>query len=135
MIITIGRKPFDKTVSENTKVNGCGAINIDACRIGEETRFNASAATDNRVYGNFKGREGAGRYCVGRFPANVVLSHTAVNSFDKQSGICRSNHNKNNDKGGHQTEYVGGTTEKKVTSTSYTDIGGASRYFKVVGLL
>lgn len=129
MIITIGRKPFEKTASENAKANGCGAINIDACRIGEEIRFNASAATDNRVCGNFKGKEDEGRYCVGRFPANVVISKEVASIIDEQSGVLRARGNKSTSKGG------GGMYGHTETLNDFGsgDSGGASRFFKEVG--
>lgn len=66
MIITIGRKPFETTTIENVKTHECGGINIDACRIGDELRFNQAAGTDNKVSN------------VSRFPANVVLSSSVT---------------------------------------------------------
>lgn len=79
MIITIGRKPFETSTMENVKSHECGAINIDACRIGDEPRFNQAAGTDNRVFNvSWKRESEKGRHCVGRFPANVVLSSSVT---------------------------------------------------------
>ena len=95
-IITLLRKPLDGNVAENTLKHGCGGINVDATRVGTENRINPSAS-ENRIYGQFKGAEREGRDCVGRWPANFVLSHSdgcdshciggcPLKEIDKQSG-------------------------------------------------
>ena len=42
MIITLLRKPLEGTVAENALKHGCGAINIDATRVGSEQRTYSS---------------------------------------------------------------------------------------------
>ena len=88
MIILIARKKIEGSSIENIKSNGCGAIHIDACRVGDEIRFNASAGTDNRLFNStLKVSNEVGRYCVGRFPANVVLSKKAAPTIDGQNDL------------------------------------------------
>jgi len=69
--IIVARKPLSGTVAENCQKHGCGALNINGCRVGTEERFNESASS-NEIYGQFKGRETEGRTAIGRFPANVI---------------------------------------------------------------
>lgn len=70
--IIVARKPLgEKTVVANVLAYGTGAINIDACRIGDEARLKPSAQ-HNEIYGQFKGSETEGRVTLGRHPANVI---------------------------------------------------------------
>jgi len=73
--ILLAMKPLDGTYAENALKHGVAGINIDATRIGNERRFNSSAS-ENKIYGQFKGRETEGRETEGRWPANFFLSHT-----------------------------------------------------------
>jgi DNA modification methylase len=73
--IIMARKPLIGTVAENVERFGTGAINIDACRIGDE-----KITTNGR--GNMSGvtpivpqsAEYAGSTHTGRFPANCVTT-------------------------------------------------------------
>ena len=135
--IIIARKPLDGTLVENLLAHGCGALNIDGTRIGGEQRFNPSASS-NEIYGQFQGAETAGRSCVGRWPANVMMECACqsdqhdpdcpVALLDAQSG----------ERGGCSP--VLGTEPSAVTSGIYSerarvagafhdDAGGASRFF------
>lgn len=94
--IIVARKPLDGTVAQNVQLWGCGGLAIDACRIGYASDGDKAAAaatsTSQRAYqdqnrglrtrSNFA--EGAGPSTVapflakqdlGRWPANVILSH------------------------------------------------------------
>jgi hypothetical protein len=94
MIITILRKPLDGSVADNTLKHGCGAINIDATRVGTEARSyrgmgnkvgNQENASGSSIYWMSKPpttksmREGASGDVVyeveGRWPANFILTH------------------------------------------------------------
>ena len=76
------RKPLAGTIAANVLAHGTGALNIDAARVGTSKSVPASAPKD-RV--NFSKGAEKGRTMdtpgfdpnVGRFPANLVLSHTA----------------------------------------------------------
>ncbi len=59
--IIIARKPIEKSVAENVLKYGCGAINIDECRVGNET------------------------VKEGRFPSNVILTYDETD-FDEVCG-------------------------------------------------
>ena len=76
-IIHVLRKPLSEgTVASNVLKHGCGGLNIDASRIGNSTRTNASKASAERtgfIKGFVGGTEVAHNY--GRWPANVLLQH------------------------------------------------------------
>ena len=85
MIITLLRKPLEGTVAENTLKHGCGAINIDATRIGTGHHLPLGKVTSKRLAGDGglgagSGREGkrenfTPRVADGRWPANFILTH------------------------------------------------------------
>jgi len=89
--IIVARKPFSGTVAANVLEHGTGAINIDASRIGyvSESEMDAvkrrsgggsssagyAAGSGDTFHQSWKDRD-AGPSQTGRFPANLVLSHT-----------------------------------------------------------
>lgn len=83
--IVVARKPLIGTVAENVQTHGTGALNIDGCRIGTSKDVPASPTRNRSVYeGGWRDADG-GEYepdtdgwnpNVGRWPANIVLSHT-----------------------------------------------------------
>ena len=141
IIITVAKKPSKKATTDCAIENGCGSLNIDDCRVHGDD-LSLPKYTEGRKAGwrseeDYVGGSEAKYPTVwspssgGRFPANLLLNTISQEAMDTQSGNCRSNHNKSNDKAGHQNQYVGGKIHKKVASSCYTDSGGASRYFKV----
>ncbi len=86
--IVVARKPLGGTVAQNVCRYGTGALNIDDCRIafqsdadeGESKTKNRhadfnSGTRKNRIYGCDE--RARGNYdAPGRWPANVILSHT-----------------------------------------------------------
>lgn len=94
MIITVGRKPFKGSATDNVGGVGCGAINIDACRIKFETDGsrketkrtprdddavwsdkNSGMKKENSLYADADPK--------GRFPSNVILSEEASHLLPK----------------------------------------------------
>jgi site-specific DNA-methyltransferase (adenine-specific) len=83
----LARKPLSaRSVAANVLAHGTGGINVDACRLGgtEAQDYTVTrrklGATQNRTGGNWRpekdGIEYHGQTKAGRWPANVVLSHT-----------------------------------------------------------
>jgi DNA modification methylase len=77
--IIVARKPLIGTVAENVERWGTGAINIDACRVGDEERINQPAANKpggNALMMSAKGmpQNAEARLAVGRFPANCITT-------------------------------------------------------------
>lgn len=78
------RKPLIGTVVANILEHGTGAINVDACRIGTTKRVpgglsrTAGHSLSGSVDGTLRhetGEEGGHDPNVGRWPANLILSH------------------------------------------------------------
>lgn len=75
--ITMARKPLIGTVAETVLAHGTGAINVDGCRVGNESRWNPSAGHKNlenkrTVTPISSHKEFDGRECIGRWPANLI---------------------------------------------------------------
>lgn len=79
LVITVARKPLSEpTVTQNVLRHGTGGINIAACRIGDEVRYNPAASnpTDRATvaFGAVPNRHGyTGAMAKGRWPANLIL--------------------------------------------------------------
>ncbi len=83
--ILLARKPLDGTVAENVLWWGCGALDIDGCRIeGESTRRNNTAEM------GYHGGNVAAEYQTGsdqgRWPANLLLDEGAAEVLDETVG-------------------------------------------------
>lgn len=129
MIITIGRKPFEGSVSENVEKNLCGAINVDATRVGTEERYNPSASTRLTINYNYSRGEEAGRSCTGRWGANFLVSENMVTELDTQSGLLKSGRAMATSRGWGAGGDVTIFSWTSYDSEGYDDEGGASRFF------
>jgi hypothetical protein len=73
------RKPLSGTVAANVQEHGTGALNIDASRIGTSKNVPASPRSgQDRIFGAYgaqTGEESGHNPNIGRWPANLVLSH------------------------------------------------------------
>lgn len=72
--IVLARKPLsERTVAANVLRHGCGGLNIDACRVGEEVRVNNPGSTRPRnSMGNGWRDDARPTIAIGRWPANVA---------------------------------------------------------------
>lgn len=150
--IVVARKPLAAgTVAANVQKHGTGALNIDACRVAASTSDNL--ARDNRPgengWMNSSGgpntaalREAEGLPALGRWPANVLLSHSAdcappdcapdcpVAMMDRQSGKSKSTDRpRNNTAAAHNKTASMGKSSGDWTTSGHADSGGASRFF------
>ncbi len=135
MLITMARKPIDSTLTATALNWGCGGLGVDATRVGAETRYNAPAGNDGTSAAsmapvNVTGYVGAG--CVGRFPANVILTASldratpsAFPEVKGQVGMVKT-------VGGHRF-IEGDTTTTQQFAYGETDRGSAARFFKQIG--
>lgn len=73
----LARKPLGGTVVACVLEHGTGALNIDACRVGDEARVNppASATATRFSIGDGWRTDAEPRGCNGRWPANAVFQH------------------------------------------------------------
>ena len=128
--IILARKPLDGTVASNVLAHGVGGLNIDACRVGNEKRFNAPAVAKEGTFNCSFDSDYAGEEVTGRFPANVLLDEHAAKEMDKQSGVLKSgaklpHHVMKNASDVYGT--YGPTTGHNIPANE----GGASRFFPV----
>lgn len=140
IIITVARKPYPTSATACILDNGCGGLNINACRIGY-----GEAGPDrphSQVITTPKGGEEKDnsptklRYdSTGRWPSNLFLCDISREPLDKQSfaaGIHSAGHAKAHDttrSNGAVTSFGGG--DGITNGGRYGDSGGASRFFKV----
>lgn len=129
--IILARKPITQTVAKNVLEHGTGAINIDACRIGNDI-----ISTHNAPKGTFAGGElnrGSDTESYsdhsGRWPANIM--------FDEEAGKLLDEQTDGKVGGGHWSktkvtgfgEFGGGKSEYFGVGEKDTETGGASRFF------
>ena len=152
----LARKPIsEKTVAKNVLKHGTGAINIVASRVdsfapGEFEKLSKRAETPRNVVkgGNFTSAVNDHPQDIiatsmspeGRWPANIVLSHSADCTDELCSQDCPirlMNEQSGNRKGQYcpKTSDCGGNTWPGSIQTNrgprgYDDDGGASRYFQ-----
>jgi site-specific DNA-methyltransferase (adenine-specific) len=77
-IICVARKPLIGTVAANVLAHGCGALNIDGCRIpgdGDHVRGHVSTGETRNVFGKQAASFVATDSPLGRWPANLILSY------------------------------------------------------------
>lgn len=151
--ICLARKPLSEdTVAKNVLKWGTGGLNIDGCRIGTDNVPSKKRLGDK--YAGFKGNELGENlpweYSQGRFPSNLILSHSPncteeacdmfdcpVKGLDEQSGVLKQ--------GGFQKGSVKRSNPENVSKHSHmgsiikkdpvaphrveTDTYGASRFF------
>lgn len=137
----LARKPIEGTVVDNVLKHGVGGLNINECRVGTEqtiTKRNGNSGAygrygkDDRVFERVNP--------PGRFPANLILSHSEecgetcvdgcpIKTLDEQSGVSKSKRRIGNRTGkgaGRYGEFEG----QKQVAMGHDDSGGASRFFK-----
>lgn len=147
--IIIARKPIEKSVAENVLKYGCGAINIDECRIGNEIikggttpNFKDVAKKQKEISGigclSFGQVENAERIELkdheGRFPSNVILTYDETD-FDEVCGGMPNTKSAYNPNARHENEIHRENADilkfgyKERFETGFNDEGSASRYF------
>jgi hypothetical protein len=139
----LARKPLKGTVAACVLEFGTGALNVAACKVGTDpiTQHGRSDSENTSMSGrNYA--EPAGRAWEGRWPANVVFTHSAAcdgrcapdcpaGELDRQSGVTKSSGGIN---GGKLGVRVYGAFENQVIGQNaggLGDTGGASRFYPV----
>jgi site-specific DNA-methyltransferase (adenine-specific) len=138
--VCVARAPFDGTVAENIQRHGTGALNIDATRVGTETRENPPTSHDDNCYDDAGDRPT--ERVTGRYPSNVVFGEQPAAQLDRDVGELGGgekerqedmNNNKcdtnvhSGYKGRNKSMYVDDDYDGGMRS--YGDTGGPSRYF------
>lgn len=135
--ITFARKPLAGTVADNVLAHGTGALNIAACRVGDEERsasFTSLAPCKGNRLGHAdtaaarRGTQGEAKTYVGRWPANLIHdgSEEVITAFPDApgqqgavSGLEPSS----------QTNAVYGQFGGRPASMARGDAGSAARFF------
>jgi site-specific DNA-methyltransferase (adenine-specific) len=150
----LARKPLKGTVAASVLEFGTGALNIAACMVGTSERLdggaharNGSERHDGAEHWRYK-IGGAGEYQQppGRWPANVVFTHSAAcdgrcapdcpaGELDRQSGVLTSGAGavkRASAKGGTRSASIGAESRPEGTPVlCHGDTGGASRFYPV----
>ena len=135
---TLFRKPFKGTVANNVLTNGCGGININACRISygesgsiasnpllrKKKGYSHKSGTDENS-SNIKIKSEESQFQVnetGRFPANLLLECTCKKVIEgKSEGAVI---NKKNSKSINDTIYkLGHSKGEQEAPRAYKDTG------------
>jgi DNA modification methylase len=147
--IVLARKPLVGTVAANVLEYGTGALNIDATRVGttvETWPTSRSRPADgiNLYTRKMQGDDvaetvPAGNAPAGRWPSNLVLTHSAecatecvpecpVAILNGQSGIQRDGVTVNRNRSAETSSWYHSTKRPDV-DTTFGGSGGASRFF------
>lgn len=149
-IITVFQKPLKGKYISNIKEYGCGAMNIDACRVEYKNQADLNMVkakcnftensksigfgTADSLYGTGSTPLNQARDCVkeeGRFPANIIFDTYMGQELDNQSGVTKSC--KSNRGVGFNNSNVFGTGDLSFdTVRGFNDEGGASRFFLTI---
>ncbi len=135
--IVLAWKQFKGTITANVAEHGTGALNIDACRIGETKNVPASVSRKAQVncYGKFKEYgevQGVGGHDpnLGRWPANVLLDEAAAVALDEMTGELVSGANPTRRSSDKFRDAYGEFKGQEVCEPARgVDVGGASRFF------
>jgi site-specific DNA-methyltransferase (adenine-specific) len=136
--ILLAMKPLDGTFAENALKWGVAGLNIAGCRIpsaggrhrigepSQERRYTDHGSANMAALPGPRGGDPQGRW-----PANLLLDEETAEMVDGQSGITRSAGGKNTPQHGRELR-MGCTSGQGSNAGGLGDVGGASRYFKVV---
>jgi len=149
-MIAVAMKPLDGTFAHNALTHGVAGLNIDECRIAVDPVIDASQLrtlnrsqrvenSNEQKWGMSKNHGDTPQVVrpEGRFPANVILTHTEdcgencapdcpVRLLDEQSGVLKSNPIKKSHKKGKTASIFGMDCQTDIYEGSE---GGASRFF------
>jgi DNA modification methylase len=128
--IVVARKPLIGTVAQNVMKYGCGALNIDACRVGTDEVKDADRTRHSMGYhgGNDGSTRHAGSgtsHAAGRWPANVIHSGSD-DVLDAFAAFGESKSRVGKPRGSANPGDGWGMTK---TGAEYDDAGSAARFF------
>jgi len=84
--VVMARKPFDGATVDCVQEHGTGALNIEACRVGDEERENGPATPGEETFNQSYEGDYDGETVEGRYPSNVVFHEGEAERLDKQAG-------------------------------------------------
>lgn len=141
--IIVARKPFKGSLVDNVIEYGVGGINIDECRVGNETHkvnINDFSNQHGNKFGNGEPIAKLGeKEITGRFPANTILTYDETDFDEVCGGFPDTKSGSKMSFGSVRKKqpdncYKLGFTQKEYNDgqnapDNYGDSGSASRYF------
>ena len=126
--IVMARKPFKGDVCSNVLEHGTGALNIDACRIGDE-EITVNKLEEWTGFGQLKNPDYTSEKHTGRWPANFIHdgSQEVIDNFPNTGSSTPSEKNKNGGEFPEDNTIKLGL--KEIRRTGFQDSGSAARYF------
>jgi site-specific DNA-methyltransferase (adenine-specific) len=130
--VVMARKPFKGNVADNVLKHGCGAINIDRCRVATNDDLARANKTDDGMFGvgnnnnNAQKCKEAGLPYLGRWPANFI--HDGSDEVLDLMPSTAPSSDKPRNNGAFKSVAKG--DEKAHITTGHKDNGGsAARFF------
>jgi len=142
--IVLARKPLEGTIAENCLQWGCGALNVDGCRIETIDNLNGGSYSPGGkarpMPGDMRTGAALGMFSpgakpkqgfvqpLGRFPANLILGGEEVTMGFPLTGLSTGGKTGAVGSGGR---YNGGWngTNPGISAGGFGDSGSASRFF------
>ena len=144
--ILLALKPIEGSFTSNIIQWGCGALNIDGCRIfidpvidSSQLRTMNRGKRDNDTSGQvWEMSKKAGDVpevlnFKGRWPANLMLQNNdeIIREFPEAKGWSSQHHNSFNPYGGNALNKS--ATQREGKYEGFNDEGSAARFFKIFG--
>lgn len=132
--IALAWKPFKGSIAANVAQWGTGALNIDACRIGDDDTRREKAAGNNQFPHEDDAWEPKAVTVgseFGRWPANVLLDDEAAALLDEQTGELVSCSGEPFTRNADEERNSYGVFKGNASAGFYGDRGGASRFYYV----
>ena len=129
----LARKPLDGTVANNVLTYGVGGLNIDGCRVGNESvqtnRYNAKGDMTS-FHGSQAGNPYVSNIHEGRFPANFIHdgSDEVLELFPDTKNISKGSRGRGSDIYANGKGFANTLGEVGQT-VGYGDSGSAARFF------
>ena len=127
--VVMARKPYDGATVDSVLENGTGALNIEACRVGDDVDTTRPDGPNNpEIYGP-QTNDDRGSDTGGRYPANVIFDEVAADALDAEVGELADS-TQNTSKRGYDSNVYGDKVDHEAGGASgYEGSGGPSRYF------
>lgn len=127
--IIVARRPCEGTAVENILRHGCGAMNIDACRIGNESTRRHNTADMGYAGGLLAAGSGYETGSdVGRWPKNAMFCEESAAVLNAQVGERKSGSRRAGTRSGMGFRGADGDGGPAIEGSS----GDASRFFTVI---
>ena len=135
--VIVARKPFKGSCVDNVIKYGVRGVNIDECRIGDETIVTSGARKNSMrgdqrtgaALGMFQEKEALNTEHNGRFPSNVIFTYDDNDFEEVCGGLPNGGKNGSISKRYKMNNQVYGEYGECNTWDAYNDSGSAARYF------